>query len=381
MIDAEATYTDGNEAGFRLLITGATGSLGHAVLERLDAWAAACGGDSKRRSVRVFMLARNEYQLWQTQLRFRSHGLALQPILGDVRDAERMAQVLWEYGITHVLHLAAIKRVESAAAHPGEVFKTNVEGTRVVLDAVVACDVTQLVVLSSDKAVDPTTVYGESKAEMEALVRSAMRQEDRRLVLQVVRPGNLFGSKGSVIELFAQLAEDQPLPVHDPEMTRFAMPMSAIADQLLVLLGLGSDPTGAIGELVGSSGLWVPKARSFLLRDLANLMQGDSGWEVTEPRGGEKRHEQLMNASEFVAARNLPEGWWLDASDWNVADPDEVEGMEMETVRSDQREWRLSLAELSNWLEDWRQGRPIAWTIGSPEKKSESETQGSGSGS
>src|SRR5687768_11162157 len=194
-----------------LLITGGTGSFGHAVLRRFL--------ESSITEIRIF--SRDEKK--QDDMRKRYASPKLRFYLGDVRDSRSLAAAF--RGVDHVFHAAALKQVPSCEFHPMEAVRTNVLGTENVIEAALAAGVKHLVCLSTDKAVYPINAMGISKAMMEKVMVAASRSADAKgTVICGTRYGNVMASRGSVIPLFAdQVREGRPLTVTDPAMTRFMM--------------------------------------------------------------------------------------------------------------------------------------------------------------
>jgi len=143
--------------------------------------------------------------------------------VGDVRDRDRLVRAL--DGIDTVFHCAALKHVESGEYNPFEATQTNVVGTQNVIDACLATGVETMILTSSDKAANPTSVMGASKLLAEKLVSAATNYRGGRSIrFASVRFGNVLGSRGSALELFfRQIAAGGPVTVTDPSMTRFVM--------------------------------------------------------------------------------------------------------------------------------------------------------------
>jgi FlaA1/EpsC-like NDP-sugar epimerase len=198
--------------GRRVLVTGGSGTIGARLVERLLEMQPAV--------LRVF--GRDETK--QFYQRRRHPGSAeLRFLIGDIRDRDRLARAT--EGIDVVFHCAALKHVESGEYNPFEVTQTNVVGTQNVIDACLAADVETMILTSSDKAANPTSVMGASKLMAEKLVSAATSYRGHHpTTFASVRFGNVLGSRGSAIEAFArQVASGGPVTVTDPSMTRFVM--------------------------------------------------------------------------------------------------------------------------------------------------------------
>jgi UDP-N-acetylglucosamine 4,6-dehydratase/5-epimerase len=281
-------------AGRRILVTGGSGTIGARLVEHV----LARGPEV----VRIF--GRDETkQFYQRQL-FRDR-TDVRFLIGDIRDRERLLRAT--EGIDVVFHCAALKHVESGEYNPFEAALTNVTGTQNVIDACLAHDVATMVLTSSDKAANPTSVMGASKLLAEKLVTAAANYRGHHpTVFTSVRFGNVLGSRGSAVELFAaQVAAGGPVTVTDPAMTRFVM-----STDRAVELGLEAARVAHGGEVFVFK---MPAAR------LADLVQ--AAIDVFAPRhgldpaavatiripvrAGEKGYEELMTEEESVRARDL----------------------------------------------------------------------------
>ena len=194
----------------KLLITGGTGSFGNAVLARfLDT--------DHFSEIRIF--SRDEKK--QDDLRRKLANPKVKFYIGDVRDYNAVFNAM--RGVDYVFHAAALKQVPSCEFFPVEAVKTNVLGTENVLEAAIANDVANVVVLSTDKAVYPINAMGISKAMMEKVLVAKSRNAGNTII-SGTRYGNVMASRGSVIPLFVeQIQQGAPLTLTDPAMTRFMM--------------------------------------------------------------------------------------------------------------------------------------------------------------
>src|SRR5699024_10051224 len=197
--------------GKTLLITGGTGSFGHAVMERFL--------DTDIKEIRIF--SRDEKK--QDDMRKLYKSAKLKFYIGDVRDVNSVRDAM--YDVDYIFHAAALKQVPSCEFFPMEAVKTNVEGTDNVLTAAIQAGVKKVICLSTDKAAYPINAMGVSKAMMEKVfvAKSKTVDPDRTLICGT-RYGNVMASRGSVIPMFIeQIKNGDPLTVTDPEMTRFLM--------------------------------------------------------------------------------------------------------------------------------------------------------------
>lgn len=281
-------------SGTTLLVTGGTGSFGHALIERVLA--------SDIGEIRVF--SRDEEK--QDRMRRALRDRRLRFYIGDVRDAGAVSDAM--RGVDHVFHAAALKQVPSCEFYPMEAIKTNVLGAENVLRSAVEEAVQACVVLSTDKAVYPINAMGMSKALMEKLMVAKSRlTEPGGTVLCATRYGNVMGSRGSVIPYFADLlARGRPLTVTDPAMTRFLLSLPDSVD--LVLTAFNRARSGDI---------FIRKAPACTIGDLADAMRMAYGsttpTEIIGTRHGEKLYETLVSREEMAVADDLGDYYRIPA--------------------------------------------------------------------
>ena len=259
----------------RLLITGGTGSLGHALVHHF----------LKATDWRLVVLSRDE--LKQAHMREAIPDARLDFRLGDVRDQARLNLAF--YGCDAIVHAAALKRVDAVAGEPVEVFKTNVLGTWNVLQAALTNHVPKVLLISSDKACYPINAYGASKFAAESLTVSFNTYgHPQGTRASAVRYGNVLGSRGSVIHVWRnQLARGKTLTVTHPDMTRFIITMTqAVA---LVHACLDSMEGGEV---------FVPRLPAAKLMDIAQAMAAGPVSVTGLRPGGEKLYETMLTEEE-----------------------------------------------------------------------------------
>ncbi|MEO5872346.1 MAG: polysaccharide biosynthesis protein [Gemmatimonadaceae bacterium] len=319
-----------------LLITGGTGSFGHAVLKRFL--------DSDVEEIRVF--SRDEKK--QDDMRKAYANPKLKFYLGDVRDRRSLAAAF--RSVDYCFHAAALKQVPSCEFHPMEAVRTNIIGTENVIDAAVAAKVKRLVCLSTDKAVYPINAMGISKAMMEKVMVAASRSlEESGTVICGTRYGNVMASRGSVIPLFVdQMLAGQPVTVTDPAMTRFMMTLEDAVELVMYAFENG-----------GNGDIFVQKAPAatvaILTQALRELLNRPTH-EVREigTRHGEKLYETLLSREEFAAAEDLGDYYRIppDGRDLNYEKYVE-QGEKLITVSGDYNSHntrQLDLAEMKEML-------------------------------
>ena len=273
-----------------LLITGGTGSFGHAVLARFL--------KSDVGEIRIF--SRDEKK--QEDMRLALQNDKLKFYIGDVRNYDSVSDAM--QGVSFVFHAAALKQVPSCEFYPMEAVQTNVLGAENVLRAALQHEVERCVVLSTDKAVYPINAMGLSKALMEKVMVAKARMAGykgapHKTVLCATRYGNVMASRGSVIPLFVeQILAGKPITVTDPKMTRFLMSLEDSVD--LVLYAFAHAKPGDI---------FVQKAPAASIGDLASALQTLFGVpkkvNVIGTRHGEKLYETLVSREEMARAQNL----------------------------------------------------------------------------
>jgi UDP-glucose 4-epimerase len=268
-----------------LLITGGTGSFGHAVLDRFL--------QTGVREIRIF--SRDEKK--QEDMRVAMHDPKLKFYIGDVREYSSVHDAM--KGVDFVFHAAALKQVPSCEFSPLEAIRTNVLGAENVMNAAAARGVRRVVVLSTDKAVYPINAMGLSKAMMEKVMVAKSRiQGAGETVFVATRYGNVMASRGSVIPLFVQQIRNRaPITVTDPAMTRFLMSLEDSVDLVLHAFEHGDQ-----GDI------FVQKASASTVADLATallqLFESDSPIRVIGTRHGEKLYESLVSREEMARAND-----------------------------------------------------------------------------
>lgn len=260
-----------------VLITGGTGYFAHGLVRRLLETAVFD---------RICIYSRGEHA--QAAMRELFSDSRLRFFIGDVRDERRLERAM--HGCELVVHSAAIKRIEACHYNPGEMVKTNVVGTMNVIEAACDAGVTKVVALSSDKAYQPVSAYGQSKALAESLFLNQPKSKTR---YACVRYGNVWGSTGSVVPLWREMIARgaQSVPVTDPDCTRFYMTRDEA-------VGLVLDTAASMqgGELA------TPELPAYRLGDLAEAMRVHM--DVRGLNSWEKRHEAMgPNKSSDLASR------------------------------------------------------------------------------
>ncbi|MGA8495747.1 MAG: UDP-N-acetylglucosamine 4,6-dehydratase (inverting) [Xanthobacteraceae bacterium] len=263
-------------ANSSILLTGGTGSFGQAFA------AMTLAKFSPRRLV---IYSRDEMKQWEMARHF-TDDKRVRFFIGDVRDADRLTRAL--DGIDYVVHAAALKIVPTAEYNPFECVKTNIIGAMNLIDVCINRGVKRVVALSTDKASSPINLYGATKLVSDKLFVAGNAYaggHDTRFA--VVRYGNVMGSRGSVIPLFMSLAGQGPLPITDPQMTRF-----------MVKLEQGVELVWQAFDDMEGGEIYVRKAPSMKVVDIARAVDPNAEPQIVGIRPGEKLHEQMISAED-----------------------------------------------------------------------------------
>lgn len=263
-----------------VLITGGSGSFGRAFTKYMLANPVI---------ERIAILSRNEHT--QADMQRELDDPRLRFFIGDVRDQPRLRRAF--EGIEVVVHAAALKRIEVGNYNPDEMVKTNVLGAMNVIEAAMEAGVERVVALSTDKAYQPVSPYGQSKAIAETLFRNA-RGGKSGPVFAVTRYGNVWGSQGSVVPRWKELLKSSDaVSVTDPECTRFYMTMDQAVDLIV----------DTINTMQGGE-LNIPTLPAYRIGDLAVAM-GATYMKVTGLPSWEKRHESMCEGNCSETARRM----------------------------------------------------------------------------
>lgn len=269
-----------------LMVTGGTGSFGNAVVEYFL--------KTDIKEIRIF--SRDEKK--QDDMRKQYNHPKLKFFLGDVRDANSLSEVI--SGVDYLFHAAALKQVPSCEFFPIEAVKTNILGSENVLNLAKINGVKKVIMLSTDKAVNPINAMGLSKAMMEKLMVAKSRTLDsEKQIFAATRYGNVMGSRGSVIPLFIeQIKQNKPITITDPSMTRFMMSLEESVN--LVLYAFEHAKPGDI---------FVQKSPAATIQVLAEalkeLFNSKAEIRIIGTRHAEKKDETLCSREEMAKAIDL----------------------------------------------------------------------------
>lgn len=270
-----------------LLITGGTGSFGHAVLDRFL--------DTDVREIRIFSRDEKKQDDMRTEY---GNNPKIKFYIGDVRDINSVKNAM--HGVDYIFHAAALKQVPSCEFFPLEAAKTNIIGTDNVLSAAIEYGVKKIICLSTDKAAYPINAMGTSKAMMEKVVIAKSRTVDpAKTTICCTRYGNVMASRGSVIPRFVeQIKAGKPLTITEPAMTRFIMSLEEAVE--LVVFAFEHAENGDI---------MVQKAPACTIETLAEavkqLFAPEAETKIIGIRHGEKMYETLLTKEECAHAEDM----------------------------------------------------------------------------
>jgi FlaA1/EpsC-like NDP-sugar epimerase len=281
-------------SGKVVLVTGAAGSIGSGIVRRIVNYSPA----------KLILLDQAESDLYDLQQELLETEIKLEVVIGDIRNFDRMKRLFDYFKPNYVFHAAAYKHVPLMENNPSEAVLTNINGTKNLVDLSLSYHVEKFVMISTDKAVNPTNVMGASKRIAE--IYAQLRNQKGVTKFVTTRFGNVLGSNGSVIPLFQkQIEQGGPVTVTDERITRYFMTIPEACQLVL--------EAGAMGE--GGEIFVFDMGESVRIIDLAHKMIQLSGLEVgkdiqikiTGLRPGEKLYEELLAAEENTIPTHHPQ--------------------------------------------------------------------------
>lgn len=322
-----------------VLVSGAGGSIGSELCRQI----------ARYQPQRILLLDNSEFSLYTIEQEFirRFPHVDISTVIGDVKDAGRMNQVLQTFRPTVIFHAAAYKHVPlMESGNTWQAVLNNVLGTRVMAEAAIAHGVEKFVLISTDKAVNPTNVMGATKRLAELLCQALQGAGTTRFV--IVRFGNVLGSTGSVIPKFReQIAAGGPVTVTHPEITRFFMSIPE-AVQLVLQAGLTSQ-----GEEIVVLDMGEPVKIADLARDMIRLSgfdENDIKIVYTGLRPGEKLYEELLAADENSLPTPHPK---LRIAKARPAPPELLDELAAWLARSALPDDAVVRAEMARWVPEY----------------------------
>jgi FlaA1/EpsC-like NDP-sugar epimerase len=283
-VEIDTTLIGSNLSGKRILITGAGGSIGRELCRQISRW----GPES------LILLGHGENTIFETLIDLEGNfpSLPLHPVVADIRNLDRLSNVIDHFHPQLVFHAAAHKHVPLMEINVEEAITNNVIGTRNVVEASLNSEVDRLVMISTDKAIRPTSIMGSTKRMAEMLVLDAAHRSGR--AYSVVRFGNVLGSRGSVIPLFKQqIANGGPVTVTHPDMQRFFMTIPEAVHLVLQAAAMGQG--GEIFILRMGEQVKILQLADDLIRLSGLEPEKDIEIVFTGIRPGEKLSEELWD--------------------------------------------------------------------------------------
>ena len=320
-----------------ILVTGGTGSFGKKFVEIML---------REYRPKKLIVFSRDELKQHEMRQVYPDVGDSpMRYFIGDVRDRERLYRAF--SGVDIVVHAAALKQVPACEYNPFEAIRTNIMGAKNVIDAAIDQGVKKVMAISTDKAVNPTNLYGATKLCAEKLfVQGNSYSGEGGTRFSCTRYGNVVGSRGSVIPVFKRQRENSKITVTDERMTRFWLTLEQGVRFVI----------RCIEQMQGGE-VFVPKIPNMRIMDLAEAVAPGCEIEFVGIRPGEKLHEVLISRDEsrhtlelgdmFVIQPVHP--WWKQAN-WSEGKP-LPDGFKYASDKNDQ--W-LTIEELRQMIEERR---------------------------
>lgn len=267
-----------------ILITGGTGSLGKALINRL-----------KKFNCKLIVYSRDE---GKQALLFGDQPDIIR-VIGDVRDYEKLNFTLKRHKVDYIIHTAALKRIDDMEFYPDECVKTNINGSENVAKAALENKIKKCILVSTDKACQPVNVYGSSKFIAERIFTN-YDYNSKNTIFASVRYGNVIASRGSFVPLFMDwIKEGKTIKVTSSEMTRFLFTLGDAVDAVL----------GALDNAKGGE-VFVPQIDSYTLptciKALEEITNKKANTVVVGLRPGEKLHEDMLAETELPFTYQVP---------------------------------------------------------------------------
>ncbi len=333
-----------------ILVTGGTGSFGKKFITKLL-------DDTNVK--RIVCYSRDELKQYQLLEQLKTSNKKdidnnrIRLFIGDVRDSDRLKMAM--KNINYVVHAAALKQVPAAEYNPMECIKTNILGAQNVIDACIENQVERVVALSTDKAANPINLYGATKLASDKLFTAANNiSGSNDLKFSVVRYGNVFGSRGSVVPLFLDYKDKgrEVYPVTDQRMTRFWITLDQAVDFVLNTF-----------ERMQGGETFVPKIPSVKILDVLKAIDNDYKFEEIGIRPGEKMHEVMCPSDESHRVIEFEDyfaispaiQFFSDSIDYTTSKSGEVGNKVADNFEYDSynNSWYLSVNEIKDYIEKY----------------------------
>jgi len=318
-----------------ILITGGTGSFGHAFVQMTL---------KKYKPKKIVILSRDEMKQWEMQKLYKDDE-RVRFFIGDVRDKDRLYRAL--DGIDYVVHAAATKIVPTAEYNPFECIKTNINGAMNLIDACIDHNIKKVVALSTDKASRPVSLYGATKlASDKMFVASNAYSGEHKTQFSVVRYGNVMGSRGSVIPFFIKEKKNGVLPITDDRMTRF-----------MITLEEGVELVWKAFEDMHGGEIYIKKIPSMKVTDLAIAVDKSSVHKIIGIRPGEKLHEEMIGEDDSPYTFEYDDYYKIlpAINNWSSSKKLIKNGIKVEDgfsyTSDNNKEW-MSVETLQEWIDN-----------------------------
>lgn len=319
-----------------ILITGGTGSFGEKCTEIIL---------KKYKPKKLIIFSRDELKQFEmAQIFSNKEYPCIRYFIGDVRDKERLHRAF--HGVDYVIHAAALKQISAAEYNPFEAVKTNIIGAQNIINVAIDQGVKKVIALSTDKAANPINLYGATKLCSDKLFiagNSYVGRDDT--IFSVVRYGNVFGSRGSVIPFFLKQKKTGILPITDPRMTRFWITVEQGVNFVLQCLD----------QMVGGE-LFVPKLPSMKITDLAMAVAPECKTKIIGIRPGEKLHEIMISKDDARMALEFDNYYIIQPNfrffEWRFKNDDGKPVLEDFEYNSGTNTWWLTIEELKKMIKN-----------------------------
>ena len=260
-----------------ILVTGGTGSFGKKIIKKIL---------NNYKPKKIIIYSRDELKQYLLQKDLIKFKKCLRFFIGDVRDLPRLKKSFND--VDYVIHAAALKHVPVAEYNPFEAVKTNIIGTQNVVDAAIEMGVEKVIALSTDKASSPVNLYGATKLTADKLVVAGnYHKGSTNTKLSVVRYGNVFGSRGSIVPYLLGHKKNIEFPITHIDMTRFSITLNQGVEFVL----------NSLKDMWGGE-IFVPKISSYKLIDLVSALSGNIKTKIVGIRPGEKIHEEMISVND-----------------------------------------------------------------------------------
>ncbi len=319
-----------------ILITGGTGSFGHAFVPLTL---------KKYNPKRLVIFSRDEMKQWEMAKLFNNDP-RVRFFIGDVRDKDRLHRAL--NGVDFVVHAAATKIVPTAEYNPFECIKTNVNGAMNIIDASIDQGVKRVVALSTDKASSPINLYGASKLASDKLfvASNSSYASSHKTSFAVARYGNVIGSRGSVIPFFMSIKDKGVMPITDKRMTRFMITLEQGVDLVWQ----------AFDDMIGGE-IYVKKIPSMKITDIAKAISPNADQKIIGIRPGEKLHEQMISEEDSYSTYEYPDHFKIlpQINEWGLDTNRIKNGVKVPEgfiYSSDSNSDWMTQVDLKKWIDD-----------------------------